>query len=278
MSLLNTGRSELEQANYASKTSTDMANKRQAQKSSLEYQNDVANNNRNGALAGSAVNLGIAYAGYKHDQQVSEAKGLASREALGNSGGMNNPSTGNSIANSDAFRSGTGDQGIKGAGGDSGLSNSEMGPSLPSGVSGTNAGGGILNNRLGAGSPAAQQGLASSQGQIGAGSTGYVGGTGNSSGGTSGDLQGSNAGGTAFDNGTGGPGGGYNNSSAGSNTGSSGSVVETTQSLNTDVTNSASTGNSSGENSGGSSGGGAGGAAGAAFLVGGLYQLFSSWS
>ena len=245
MSLLNTGRSELEQANYASKTSTDMANKRQAQKSSLEYQNDVANNNRNGALAGSAVNLGIAYAGYKHDQQVSEAKGLASREALGNSGGMNNSATGNSIANNDAFRSGTGDQAIQGAGGNGG-------------VVGSDAGGKSFND-AGTQITAPAQGLAGSS--------------------ANGSVVGSEAGGTAYDNATGGGGGGYNTANPGSNVGSStgsAATTETTQSLNTDVTNSSSAGSSSGENSGGSSGG-AGGAAGAAFLVGGLYQLFSSF-
>ena len=239
MSLLNTGRSELEQANYASKTSTDMANKRQAQKSSLEYQNDVANNNRNGALAGSAVNLGIAYAGYKHDQQVSEAKGLASREALGNSGGMNNSATGNSLANNDAFRSGTGDQAIQGAGGNGG-------------VVGSDAGGKSFND-AGTQITAPAQGLARSN--------------------ATGSVEGSNAGGNAYDNATG---GGYNTADpVGASTGSA-ATPETTQSLNTDVTNSSSAGSSSGENSGGSSGG-AGGAAGAAFLVGGLYQLFSSF-
>ena len=143
MSLLNTGRSELSQANQASKTSTDMANKRQAQKSSLEYQNDVANNNRNGALAGSAVNLGIAYAGYKHDQAVQESKGLS-----GQSGGMNNSATGNSIANNDAFRSGTGDKSISGAGGNGG-------------VVGSDAGGKSFNDAGSQGTPASQ-GLARS--------------------------------------------------------------------------------------------------------------------
>ena len=224
MSLLKTGRSELEQANQASKTSTDMANKRQAQKSSLEYQNDVANNNRNGALAGSAVNLGIAYAGYKHDQQVSEAKGLA-----GQSGGMNNSATGNSIANNDAFRSGTGDQSISGAGGNGG-------------IVGSDAGGQTFNQQV--------SGTSGSQGLAGSNATG--------------DVVGSNAGGTAYDNATG---GGYNTANPGSNVGSStgsAATTETTQSLNTDVTNSSSAGSSSGENSGGSSGG-AGGAAGAAF-------------
>lgn len=241
MSLLNTGRSELEQANYASKTSTDMANKRQAQKSSLEYQNDVANNNRNGVLAGSAVNLGIAYAGYKHDQQVSEAKGLA-----GQSGGMNNSATGNSIANNDAFRSGTSGDSINtsGAGGNGG-------------IVGSDAGGQTFNQQV--------SGTSGSQGLAGSSANGSV--------------VGSNAGGTAYDNETGGGGGGYNTANPGSNVGSStgsAATTETTQSLNTDVTNSSSAGSSSGENSGGSSGG-AGGAAGAAFLIGGLYQLFSSF-
>jgi hypothetical protein len=238
MSLLDTGRSELLQANLLNKSATDIANARQAQKSSLEYQNDIANNNRNGAIAGSAVNLGIAYAGYKHDQEVREAKGLANREALGSSGGMNNSATGNSISNSDIFRSGTGDQ-SNGAGGSGG-------------IVGSDAGGQTFNAQL----------------------KGTTGGQGLSGSTASGNVVGSNAGGNAYDNGTG---GGYNTANPGSNIGSStGSAAsgETTQSLNTDVTNSSSAGTSSGENSGGSSGGG--GAAGAVAIVGGLYQLFNS--
>lgn len=238
MSLLDTGRSELRQANFLNKSATDIANARQAQKSSLEYQNDIANNNRNGAIAGSAVNLGIAYAGYKHDQEVREAKGLANREALGNSGGMNNSATGNSISNSDIFRSGTGNQ-SNGAGGSGG-------------IVGSDAGGQTFNTQL--------EGTTGSQGL--SGST------------ASGNVVGSNAGGNAYDNGTG---GGYNTANPGSNIGSStGSAAsgETTQSLNTDVTNSSSAESGSGGESGGNSGGG--GAAGAVAIVGGLYQLFNS--
>ena len=242
MSLLNTGRSELSQANQASKTSTDLANARQQQKSSLEYQNDVANNNRNGALAGSAVNLGIAYAGYKHDQQVSEAKGLASREALGNSGGRNNSATGNSLANNDAFRSGTSGDSINtsGAGGNGG-------------IVGSDAGGQTFNQQV--------SGTSGSQGLAGSSANGSV--------------VGSEAGGGALNQSL------SSGSTPSTSQGSSGSTAqgssgsaETTQSLNTDVSNSSTP---SGESSGGgSTSGGAGGAAGAAFLVGGLYQLFSS--
>lgn len=230
MSLLGTGRSELEQANYASKTSTDMANKRQAQKSSLEYQNDVANNNRNGALAGSAVNLGIAYAGYKHDQQVREAKGLAGQSGIEPA----NP-TSNSIANNDAFRSATSGDSINtsGAGGNGG-------------IVGSDAGGQTFNQQV--------SGTSGSQGLAGSSANG--------------DVVGSEVGGGALNQSL------SSGSTPSTAQGSSGSA-ETTQSLNTDVSNSSTP---SGESSGGgSSGGGAGGAAGAAFLIGGLYQLFSSF-
>jgi hypothetical protein len=232
MSLLGTGRSELEQANYASKTSTDMANKRQAQKSSLEYQNDVANNNRNGALAGSAVNLGIAYAGYKHDQAVQESKGLSGQSGIEPA----NP-TSNSIANNDAFRSGTSGDSINTSGAGGG-----------GGIVGSDAGGQTFNQQV--------SGTAGSQGLAGSNATGSV--------------VGSEAGGGALNQSL--SSGSTPSTAQGSS--SSGSA-ETTQSLNADVSNSSTP---SGESSGGgSTSGGAGGAAGAAFLVGGLYQLFSSF-
>ena len=239
MSLLDTGRSELSQANQASKTSTDLANARQQQKSRLEYQNDVANNNRNGALAGSAVNLGIAYAGYKHDQQVSEAKGLAGQSGIEPA----NP-TSNSIANNDAFRSGTSGDSINtsGAGGNGG-------------IVGSDAGGQTFNQQV--------SGTSGSQGLAGSSANGSV--------------VGSEAGGGALNQSL--SSGSTPSTSQGStpstSQGSSGSA-ETTQSLNTDVSNSSTP---SGESSGGGSsdGGAGGGAAGAAFLIGGLYQLFSSF-
>lgn len=235
MSLLGTGRSELEQANYASKTSTDMANKRQAQKSSLEYQNDIANNNRNGALAGSAVNLGIAYAGYKHDQQVSEAK--AESKGLSGQSGIEaaNP-TSNSIANNDAFRSGTSGDSINTSGAGGG-----------GGIVGSDAGGQTFNQQV--------SGTAGSQGLAGSNANGSV--------------VGSEAGGGALNQSL------SSGSTPSTAQGSSSGSAETTQSLNTDVSNSSTP---SGESSGGgSTSGGAGGAAGAAFLIGGLYQLFSSF-
>lgn len=238
MSLLDTGRSELEQANSASKTSTDLANARQAQKSSLKYQNDVANNNRNGALAGSAVNLGIAYAGYKHDQAVQESKGLSGQSGIEPA----NP-TSNSIANNDAFRSGTSGDSINtsGAGGNGG-------------IVGSDAGGQTFNQQV--------AGTSGSQGLAGSSANGSV--VGSEAGG--GALNQSLSSGSTPSTAQG--------SSGSTAQGSSGSA-ETTQSLNTDVSNSSTP---SGESSGGgSTSGGAGGAAGAAFLVGGLYQLFSSF-
>lgn len=223
MSLLGTGRSELEQANYASKTSTDMANKRQAQKSSLEYQNDVANNNRNGALAGSAVNLGIAYAGYKHDQAKANEQSPGIEKA--------NP-TSNSIANSDLFRSGTSGGAID----TSGLGGNGS-------VVGSDAGGQAFNQQV--------SGTAGSQGLAGSNASGSV--------------VGSNAGGGTLNNSL------SSGATPSTSQGSSGSA-ETTQSLNTDVSNSSTP---SGESSGGGSSDG-GGAAGAVAIVGGLYQLFNS--
>ena len=174
MSLLDTGRSELLQANLLNKSATDIANARQAQKSSLEYQNDIANNNRNGAIAGSAVNLGIAYAGYKHDQAKANEQSPGIDKA--------NP-TSNSIANSDLFRSGTSggaidtsglggngsvvgsdaggqafNQQVSGTAGSQGLAGSNASGS----VVGSNAGGGALNNSLSSGAtPGTQQALAS---------------------------------------------------------------------------------------------------------------------
>ena len=230
MSLLDTGRSELSQANQASKTSTDLANARQQQKSRLEYQNDIANNNRNGALAGSAVNLGIAYAGYKHDQAVQESKGLSGQSGIEPA----NP-TSNSIANNDAFRSGTSGDSINtsGAGGNGG-------------IVGSDAGGQTFNQQV--------SGTSGSQGLAGSSANGSV--------------VGSEAGGGALNQSL------SSGSTPSTSQGSSGSA-ETTQSLNTDVSNSSTP---SGESSGGgSTSGGAGGAAGAAFLIGGLYQLFSSF-
>ena len=233
MSLLDTGRSELKQANFLNKSATDIANARQAQKSNLEYQNDIANNNRNGAIAGSAVNLGIAYAGYKHDQEVREAKGLANREALGSSGGMNNSATGNSISNSDIFRSGTSRNSINtsGAGGNGS-------------VVGSDAGGQAFNQQV--------AGTAGSQGLAGSNASGSV--------------VGSNAGGGTLNN----------SLSSGATPGTQQALAsggaETTQSLNTDLTNSSTP---AGETSGGGASDG-GGAAGAVAIVGGLYQLFSA--
>lgn len=173
MSLLDTGRSELQQANFLNKSATDIANARQAQKSSLEYQNDIANNNRNGAIAGSAVNLGIAYAGYKHDQAKANEQSPGIDKA--------NP-TSNSIANNDIFRSGTSGGAINtdGLGGTGNVVGSDAGgqafnqqvsgtagkglagSNASGSVVGSNAGGGALNNSLSSGAtPGTQQALAS---------------------------------------------------------------------------------------------------------------------
>jgi hypothetical protein len=224
MSLLDTGRSELLQANLLNKSATDIANARQAQKSSLEYQNDIANNNRNGAIAGSAVNLGIAYAGYKHDQAKANEQSPGIEKA--------NP-TSNSIANSDLFRSGTSGGAID----TSGLGGNGS-------VVGSDAGGQAFNQQV--------SGTAGSQGLAGSNASGSV--------------VGSNAGGGTLNNSL------SSGATPSTAQGSSGSA-ETTQSLNTDVSNSSTP---SGESSGGGSSDGGGGAAGAVAIVGGLYQLFNS--